>query len=209
MSMKRLVVTALLAGCSMLPEARAQKNELAGLIGRTFISDQTITGSTASDSQLRFGNGLTFEANYGRRVMNLLLLSVTLEVPVILNPDEDLHAALPSRIPESYRSFFVTPAGRFNLFPDLGVSPWASVGGGFGHFTASSNLLFGGNNPGPTGSTTGVFQFGGGLDVKLMPHFKLRAEARDFLSGAPPANVSTGNSHQHNLFVAGGLMWQF
>jgi len=209
MSMKRLVVTALLAGCSMLPEAMAQKNELAGLIGRTFISDQTITGSTAADNQLRFGNGLTFEGNYGRRVMDSLLLSVTLEVPVILNVDEDLHAALPSRVPSNYRSFFVTPAARFNLFPDLGVSPWGTIGGGFGHFTASSDLLFGGSNPGNTGSTTGVFQFGGGVDVKLMSHFKLRAEARDFWSGVPPVNVSTGNSHQHNLFVAGGLMWQF
>jgi hypothetical protein len=207
--MKRLVVTALLAGCSMLPEAMAQKNELAGMIGRTFISDQTITGSTASDNLLRFGKGLTFEANYGRRVMNALIFSITLEIPVVLNPDEDLHAAPPSRIPESYRSFFVTPAARFNLFPDLGVSPWGTIGGGFGHFTASSNLLFGGNNPGPTGSTTGVFQFGGGVDVKLFRHFKIRGEARDFLSGMPPVNVNTGNSHQHNLFVAGGLMWQF
>ena len=209
MSAKCLAVTALLAGCVILPEAVSQKNELAGTAGRTFISSQTITGSTAADNQLRFGNGFSFEGNYARRVMDLALFSVSLEVPVVFNPDEDLHAALPTRVPESYRSFFVTPAARINLFPDLGVSPWGTIGGGFGHFTASSNLLFGGNNPGSRGSTTGVFQFGGGLDVKLMLHFKLRVEARDFLSGVPPVNVSTGNSHQHNLYVAGGLMWQF
>jgi hypothetical protein len=48
-----------------------------------------------------------------------------------------------------------------------------------------------------------------GLDVKLVRHFKIRGEARDFYSGVPPVNVSTGTSRQHNLFVSGGLVWQF
>jgi len=37
----------------------------------------------------------------------------------------------------------VTPAARLNGFPDAGVSPWISVGGGLGHFSESSTLLFG------------------------------------------------------------------
>jgi hypothetical protein len=56
---------------------------------------------------------------------------------------------------------------------------------------------------------TGVFQIGGGVDVTLLSYFKIRGEARDFLSGVPPVNVNTGNSRQHNLFVSGGLVWQF
>jgi hypothetical protein len=209
MSLKQLTIAVLVSGCAFVAQATAQKNELSGLVGRTLISDQTITASTFSDNKLRFGNGLSFEVNYARRVMDAGLFSLALEVPFVVNPDEDLHAALPSTIPETYRSYFVTPAARLNVFPDLGVSPWVSVGGGFGHFSESSNLLFGGKNPGKTGTTTGVFQAGVGLDVKLIKKFSLRGEARDFWSGAPQVNVNTGHSRQHNLFVGGGIVWHF
>ncbi len=209
MSLRRLTVAVLVSVCTFVAHAAAQKNELSGLIGRTFISDQVITGSTLSDNKLRFGNGLSFEVNYARRVLSLGLLSVALEVPFVVNPDEDLHAALPSRIPESYRSYFVTPAARLNVFPDQSVSPWVSVGGGFGHFSESSTLLFGGHNPSKTGTTTGIFQAGFGLDVRLIKKFNLRGEARDFWSGEPQLDVNTGKSRQHNLLVSGGVVWHF
>ena len=70
--------------------ATAQKNELSGLIGRTFISDQGIRGGTFFDNNVHFGNGLTFEVNYARRVLEAGLASVSLEVPVVVNWDEDL-----------------------------------------------------------------------------------------------------------------------
>ena len=69
MSRKRLTVAVIVSVCVLAAFAAAQKNELSGLVGRTFISDQTITGSTVSDNKLRFGDGLTFEANYARRVL--------------------------------------------------------------------------------------------------------------------------------------------
>ena len=69
MSMKRLAILAFLAACIIVPEAMAQKNEVAGILGRTFISDQTITGSTLTDNKLRFGDGLTLEGNYARHLM--------------------------------------------------------------------------------------------------------------------------------------------
>ena len=209
MSAKRLVLIAFLAVCTTAPMATAQKNELSGLIGKTFISNQGIQGSTVSDSLLRFGNGLSVEANYARRVMGTELLSLALEVPFVLNPDEDLHAAVPNRVPENYKSFIVTPAARVNFFPEQGVSPWLSLGGGFAHYTPDSTLLFGGPNPGKGGSTTGVLQAGFGLDVKLVKSFSLRGEVRDFWSGVPPVNVNTGKSRQHNFWVGGGILWRF
>jgi hypothetical protein len=209
MSMKRLAISALLAACIIVPEAMAQKNELSGLAGRTFVTDQTIKGSTAPDNKLRFGNGLSFEANYARRLMNAQFVSLSFEVPFILNVDEDLHAALPNRIPEDYKSFIVTPAGRLNLFPDLGVSPWVSVGGGFAHYSESSNLLFGGKTAGNMGNTTGVFQIGVGVDVRLIHRFSLRGEVRDFWAGVPTVSTITDTSRQHNLFAGAGLVWHF
>ena len=208
MSLKRIAIGVLLAVCSFVSPAMAQKNELSGLVGRTFISDQGIKGAPSSDPELRFGNGLTFEVNYARRVIAGGFWSLALEVPFVVNPDEDLHAA-GNLIPQQYFSFFVTPAARLNGFPDSGVSPWISVGGGLGHFSESSTLLFGGPNPGKKGTTTGVFQSGVGLDVKVFKGFILRGEARDFWSGVPQLNVDTGKSRQHNIFVGGGIVWHF
>jgi len=154
---------------------------------------------------------LTFEINYARRVMATGggFLSLTLEVPFVVNPDQDLHAAPPNRIPQKYASYFVTPAARLNLFSGQGVSPWVSFGGGFGHFAESSTLLFGGTNTGTTGTNTGILQVGAGLDVKIIGRFSLRGEVRDFWSGVPQLNVNTGKSRQHNIFVGGGVVWHF
>jgi len=151
---------------------------------------------------------LTFEVNYARRVMDAGLFSLALEVPFVVDPVEDLHAAQ-NLIPKQYSSFFVTPAARLNAFPDQAVSPWVSLGGGFGHFSESSTLEFGGANPGKTGTTTGVLQAGLGLDVRLSGHFSLRGEGRDFWSGVPQLNVDTGKSRQHNIFAGGGIVWHF
>jgi len=211
MLLKHLTIGAIVAVCTFVAQATAQKNELSGIIGRTFTSDQSIQGAPPSDPDLRFGNGVTFEINYARQVMVLGrgFVSLALEVPFVVNPDEDLHAALPNRIPEQYASYFVTPAARFNLFSGQGVSPWVSVGGGFGHFSESSSLLFGGANTGNTGTSTGVFQAGVGLDVRIFGHFSLRGEGRDFWSGVPQLGLNTGKSRQHNIFAGGGIVWHF
>jgi len=208
MSLKHLVLAILVTVCILAPQVVAQRNELSGLVGRTFISDQGIKGALSSDPQLRFGNGLTFEVNYARRILDGGFWSLNLEVPFVLNPDEDLHAAQ-NVVPKQYFSLFVTPAARLNVFPDSGLSPWISFGGGFGHFSESSDLVFGGPNPGNTGTNTGVLQAGVGLDVKIVSRFSLRGEARDFWSGVPQLNVDSGKSRQHNIFVGGGVVWHF
>jgi hypothetical protein len=209
MSRKYLVIVTVLAVCTFAgAQDRAQKNEVAGTIGRTFISDQGIVGASSFDPELRSGNGLTFEINYARRVINGPFWSLALEVPFVVNPDEDLHAAQ-NVVPGQYSSFFVTPAARLNLFSEQAVSPWVSFGGGFGHFGPSSTLLLGGPNPIKSGTTTGVLQMGVGLDVRIIGQFRLRGEARDFWSGVPDLNVNTGKSRQHNILVAGGVVWRF
>ena len=208
MSLKHFTIGAVLAVCTFAVQAAAQKNELSGTLGRTFISNQGIPGAPSYDPELRFGNGLTFEINYARRVMDGPFWSLAVEVPFVVNHDEDLNAAQ-NVVPGQYSSIFITPAARLNLFPEQAVSPWVSFGGGFGHFGESSTLLFGGLNPGKTGTTTGVLQAGVGLDVKIFGRFSLRGEARDFWSGVPDLNVNTGKSRQHNIFVAGGLVWHF
>src|SRR5215469_12004493 len=200
MSSKRLVIAVLVLVCTFRGHANAQKNEVAGIIGRTFISDQVIPTSTSADNLLRFGNGLTLEGNISRQVMGGQFLALSLEVPVVFNIDEDVHSHS-NPVAPGFSSLFVTPAARVNLFPSTAVSPWVSVGGGFGHFNGSAVQF-----QSKQSSTNGVFQIGGGLDVALFRHFSIRGEIRDFWSGTPNLNLSTNSSRQHNLFVGGGLV---
>ena len=193
-----------MAVCTLVANAPAQKNELSGLLGRTFISDQGIKGGTFFDNNIHFGKGLTFEANYARRVLQPGLASVSIEVPAVINWDEDLNSdAL--QVPKNFKSYFVTPSARLNLFANSAVSPWASIGGGIGRFNESS--VSGVSSK--TGTTTGALQVGLGLDVRVFGRFSVRGEVRDFWSGVPQLNVDTGKSRQHNYFVAGGIVWHF
>ena len=208
MSLRNLILMALMTVCTLAGQAASQKNELSGMLGHTFISDQGIQGAPAYDPNLRFGKGFTFEINYARRILDGPFLSLAVEVPFVDNPDEDIHAAQ-NVVPGQYSSIFITPAAQLKVFPEQAVSPWVSFGAGLGHFGESSTLLFGGVNPGKTGNTTAVLQAGVGLDVKVIGRFSLRGEARDFWSGVPDLNVNTGKSRQHNIFVAGGVVWRF
>lgn len=191
--------------------AQDEANQLAGIVGRTFISDQGIPGAIAPNNLIRSGNGFTFEVNYSHRFLGTAVYSVSGEVPAVFNLDEDLDSG--NVVPQNYRQIFVTPAVRVNLFPSTAVSPWVSLGGGFGHFSESKNLLFYGTNPGNS-STTGVLEGGFGLDVNPFQHrfhrFGFRLDVRDFWSGTPDFPLApTGKSRQHNYFVGGGLVWHF
>jgi hypothetical protein len=209
MARQRFCVAVLMAMALLAGTALAQKNEIAGSIGRVFISDQGVFGANPSNPNIHFGDGLTYEANYARRVMDLGgLFSVNVEVPFVFTPTVKLNFDQ-NIVPKSFRSYFVTPAARLNLFPGTSFSPWVSVGGGFGHFAESAQLEFGGTNPGKTGTTSGVFQAGVGLDVKIISSFKLRGEFRDFNSGVPQLNANTGKDRQHNFFVGGGVVFSF
>src|ERR1700680_1985562 len=164
MSLKHLTAATVLAVCTFVTHASAQKNELSGLIGRTFISDQGIRGATFFDNNVHFGKGLTFEVNYARRVLEAGFASVSIEVPVVINWDEDLNSDA-VQIPKNFKSYFVTPSARLNIFSNSAVSPWASLGGGIGHFSESSTQIAGA--PSKTGTTTGALQAGLGLDVRV------------------------------------------
>jgi Outer membrane protein beta-barrel domain len=190
--------------------AQEEKNEVTGMIGRIFISDQGISSSNAPafDPLVRSGNGLTFEADYARRLLGTPIFAVSGEVPAAFNLKEKLNSG-GDVVPTSYKQIFVTPSVRLNFFPGTAVSPWVSIGGGFGFFSESKNLIFGGTNPGGS-STSGVLQAGLGLDVRVWRRFSIRGEVRDFYSGTPDLPLAdTGKSRQHNYFVGGGVVWHF
>jgi hypothetical protein len=207
-----LLVMSAVAIASAQDLDRDGRNEVAGTFGHTFVSDQSVPNSGLANSIISHGAGYSFAVNYARILRGSDWADLAIEVPVIINPDEDLHY-FANQIPRQYSSFFVTPAARLRLFPEVAFSPWVSFGGGLGHFQASSNLVFAGKNTGNRGQTTGILQGGVGLDVRMpwdrFHHFKIRVEARDDWSGVPPLNVNTGKTRQHNYYVAGGLVYRF
>jgi hypothetical protein len=212
MSGKRLCVGLLSMVALLVMSAMAQdeKNELGGDFGHTIISNQGITNAS-TPSVISFGKGWTFDADYARRFLVTPLFAVAGEVVFAYNPDEDLNAGSFTNpvVPQNIKELFITPAVRLNLFPITAVSPWVSLGGGFGHFSQASTLIYGGSNPGKS-STTGVFEGGLGLDVKLTRKVYIRGQVRDFWSGEPDFPLApTGKTRQHNFFVGAGAYFRF
>lgn len=191
--------------------AQDEKNQIGGTLGRTFVSDQGITGASYFDPIIHFGKGFSFEGDYARLFLVTPIYSVAAELPVMYDNDMKLNAGAYgfAVVPTSLKALFVTPAARVNFFPTTAVSPWVSFGGGVGHFSESSTLVYGGTNPGK--STTGFTLQGGlGLDVKVWHNISMRGEVRDFWSGEPSFPLApTGKSRQHNYFVGGGAFWRF
>jgi hypothetical protein len=186
-------------------------NEIAGTVGHTFVSDFAVPNAGVPNAVVRHGKGISFDVSYARILRSADWADFAVELPVVFNPDEDLHYPT-NQVPEQYSSFFVTPAARLRFFPNLDLSPWFSFGGGFGHFETSSNLLFFGNNTGNRSETTVVLQGGIGLDVhipKVTNKYRIRFEARDDWSRVPPLNVDTGKTRQHNYYLGGGLVVRF
>ena len=191
------------------------KNEFAVTVGRTFISDQTVLNTNFFDNTVHSGKGLSFDFLYARQLkfFGWADSAIGVEIPVIYNPDEDLHYGL-NLIPKQYSSVFATPALRLSFVRNFIVSPWVSFGGGVGHFSASSDLEYlGAPNTGDRSKTTGALHGGIGFDVPF-PFVKLRGlkfrfEARDNWSGVPPINIDTGKTRQHNYYVGGGVVLPF
>ncbi len=86
------------------------------------------------------------------------------------------------------------------------VSPYVAVGGGYAAYEQSFFQLDGGPNRAPRELHRGVFDFGGGADVKLWRWIGLRGEIRDFYSGTPAYNISGTGAGQHNIVAGGGFV---
>jgi hypothetical protein len=209
MSAKWLAVLVVFVGV-FISTAFAQVNEVSVTVGRTFVSTQTIQNPPAGDPnpKIHFGNEESVAFNYGRLLKSRGTFGISAELPVAIYPRMDLNTGA-NQIPKDIGALFITPSARVNFFTGQALSPWLSVGGGYGRFREASKLNFFGNNPGPTSSNTGVVQFGIGLDVWPWERWGFRTEARDFYSGVPELNVSTGSSRQHNYYVGVGVIRRF
>src|SRR5256885_17195668 len=114
MSPKRLSALLVFFAVS-IATALAQRNEVSGTIGRVFVSSQMIQGATFFNPNIHFGSGLTVGGNYSRLLKTYGIFGISGEVPFAYSFDMDLNTGR-NLIPEGYKSFFVTPAARLNIF---------------------------------------------------------------------------------------------
>ena len=184
-------------------------NDLSATVGTEFVSTQTVynTGLTFNPP-LHFANAWAFAFNYGRLLKTAKGLGIHAELPVGIYPKMDMNLAAHG-IPNDIGALFVTPSIRVNAFQNDSVSPWVSAGGGYGRFRYAASDEFYGKNTGPSGSNTGVVQFGAGVDIWFWQKWGFRGEARDFYSGEPSYNVDTNRSRQHNYYVGVGVVHRF
>jgi hypothetical protein len=205
MSAKWLAILVAFVGV-VISSTFAQVNEISVTVGRTFVSTQSLRTFTTNPN-IHFGNEESFDVNYSRLLKSHSIFGLYGEVPVAIYPRMDLNGE--HGIPKDIGALFITPSARLNFFSGQGLTPWLSAGGGYGRFRESSSLLFYGKNPGPTGTNTGVIQFGAGLDMWPWHRWGFRLEARDFYSGKPALNLTTTNSRQHNYYVGVGVIRRF
>jgi hypothetical protein len=205
---KKVLILLLLTLATGVSAVAESKNELGLLIGATVVPDQNVTSTSILNGNIKFSKGVTYQATYARSLFNAGLAGLYFELPFVATPNADVRSN-DLNIPTALASLFITPALRVKLFPGAGLSPWVTVGGGYGRFDEGSRLQNGTNNFGSKGTNTGVFQYGGGIDFRLISLISLRGEVRDFYSGRPQFNVITQNNRQHNIVASGGFVVHF
>ncbi len=187
-----------------LPELVAQstappKHEVGLTLGRLLGQDR-ISGTT----RFELGSGTALQANYGYRLVASSNVAIYGEVHMLANPQRVV-TSTNLGLTKDVASLFVTPGIRVKFFPRSSVAPYAAFGGGWALFEHSTTTLGGSPNPAPRSASHGVFDFGGGVDIKFWKFVGLRGEVRDFYSGNPSYNVPL-NGRQHNVVVGGGFV---
>ncbi|HEY6334119.1 MAG TPA: hypothetical protein VI756_32690, partial [Blastocatellia bacterium] len=111
-------------------------------------------------------------------------------------------------LPRSYSSVFVTPGLKLKILPVAGFSPYLVLGGGVAHFSGSNTTQNDSIGNGG-GSTSAAYDFGGGLDMRVLPLIGIRVEVRDVSSGNPSFNVPVVGGRQRNVLFGAGVVLRF
>jgi hypothetical protein len=191
--MTRKIHPLLFLGLTLLPGGiRAQgvqNSDIFWLFGANSIPSQSVGGSAAT---LNGDTGVTIGYGYGYQIVRKSAASLWVEFSPIFGGANPVGASIPGAVNLTWNAY---PIGvRFMIPLQSRVSVYAAAGGGAGNFHVPQIV------PGATLSITsvstwhGVFDFGGGVDVRLARRISLRAEIRDYATGAGLSGVA-GRNH--------------
>jgi hypothetical protein len=167
-------------------ERGAPKNEIGVRAWRLAV----VIPTRRAEPERRTGHEL--QVNDGRRFLDGNKLALYGEINFLANPLHQVSSSVTSAI-QNFASLYVTPGQRQKAFPKSTISPYLAIGGGY-----AAN-----QNPASRELARGVFDLGGGGDVRVWRWVALRSEARDFYSGSPDYNVASLSGRQHNVFAGG------
>jgi hypothetical protein len=189
----------LLLFAALLPGAASaqgfQNRDVVIEAGPAWIPSRTLAGT---DVRLDGSVGLAIHTNYGYQIARASAASLMLDVSFLsANPGP----AKSSTLGSVSTSHYTTTAGLRLMVPvESRVTFFPVAGGGFGWFNTPST---GGAVISSHGTVHGVFQFGGGADIRISRHVSLRAEVRNTVTGRQLSGAS-GRNHVLPLFGVAG-----
>jgi hypothetical protein len=127
----------------LVSSALTQVNEVSITAGRTFVSTQTVP---TTGLPVHFGNEESVAFNSARFLKSFKVFGLYAELPVAIYPRMDVNYH-PGTTPKDIGALFVTPSVRVNVFSGESVTPWVSVGGGYGRFREAQVTLYENRNP--------------------------------------------------------------
>lgn len=184
-------------------DERAPRQEVGLTLGSLLSRERT-----AGPTRLDLGPGVALQANYAYRLLERGKVALYGEVHFLANPQRKIDSP-DQTLTRDVATIFVTPGVRLKFLTGKGIAPYVVAGAGYAAFEQSTNRLDGLPNSASRSINRGAFDFGGGADFRFWRFVGLRAEIRDFYSGAPLYNTSAISGGQHNIVAGGGLVLRF
>ncbi|MBZ5618153.1 MAG: hypothetical protein LAQ69_05360 [Acidobacteriia bacterium] len=175
----KFLCLALLSG-SAWAQGLVQNMDIFFLFGPARVESQVIGGSGVT---VYSSTGYSQSTGYGYQVMRKSAASLWVEFfPITFTNPGKSTASIAGSI--NYRMNTFAPGVRFMVPVQSRISVYGVLGGGAGFFNYAT--IAGESSPYVKSNSTthGVFDFGGGVDVRLARRISLRGEVRDYVTGA-------------------------
>lgn len=176
--------------------------DISILFGPSWYRPNTIAGTNVRVSG---STGYSQQINYGYQVLRTPVGGLWIEFypMVFFSPGKSAASIGGSFNPGG---FLITPGVRYMIPVQSRLSLYAVAGGGVGTFDYPVVTASGGTSSVGTNDTWhGVFELGGGIDIRLTRLFSVRVECRDFVTG----KGLDGVPGRHHIAPAAGIAAHF
>jgi len=178
----------------------SQNTEMSGMVGGVNSSDSVVQGTNYVISG---STGFAWQLDFAYQLISTKAGNLWLETPFTYSWQATGSITGATITGFSRDVTYITPGVRLKS-PTFGrVSFYGALGGGYAGFWKIDGVV-----SGPTGTVAAntsfhpraVFDFAGGIDLRLSRLLSLRAEGRDFVS---EANLGGVTGHNHPVFLIG------
>lgn len=189
----------LLVGCSSWAQG-LQNRDIVWMFGGISSSSSVVAGTNAV---LAGSAGVATQITFGYQVASTKAGNLWIETPLTFTW-QGIGSVTGTTVASIDRdAFYFTPSVRLKS-PTFGrVSFYGAAGGGIGSLSKTNSVVSGANGTVQVNSLVQirpVFDYAGGIDVRLSRLLSLRGEGRDFVSAANLGGVS---GHNHPVFLVG------